>query len=82
VVIETLRGREIGEEELVGELEYHINKYIMALLVYYYWFYCVLDSGSRPLVPQLSKGLGRLVRRPVTTPLTPLLKPTLVLSLI
>jgi hypothetical protein len=26
VVIETLRGREIGEEELVGELEYHIDK--------------------------------------------------------
>jgi hypothetical protein len=36
VVVETLGGREIGEEELVGELEYYVNKYIIALLVYYY----------------------------------------------
>jgi hypothetical protein len=51
VAIETLGGREIGEEELVGELEYHVNKYLVALLVYYYWFRCVLDSRSRSLVP-------------------------------
>jgi hypothetical protein len=51
VVIEILRGREIGEEELVGELEYHVDKYIVALLVYYYWFRYILDSRSRPLVP-------------------------------
>jgi hypothetical protein len=66
----------------VGELEYHVDKYLVALLVCYYWFRCVLDSGSRPIVPQLSEDLGRLVRWPVTTPLAPLLKPTLVLSLI
>jgi hypothetical protein len=51
VAIETLGEREIGEEELVGELEYYVDKYLVALLVCYYWFRCVLDSGSRSLVP-------------------------------
>jgi hypothetical protein len=76
VIVETLGGRGIGE----GELEYHVDKYLVALLVYYCWFRCVLDSGSHPLVPQLSEDLGRLVRWPMMTLLAPLPKPTLVLS--
>ena len=62
MVVETHGRREIGEEELVGELEYYVDKYIMVLLVCYCWFCCVLDSGSHSLVPQLSEDLGRLVR--------------------
>lgn len=36
------------------ELRYHIDKHLAALLVYYR-FRCVLDSGSRPVVPRPTK---------------------------
>jgi hypothetical protein len=41
------------------ELGYHIDKHLAALLVDYQWFRCVLDSGSRPVVPRPSEDLGR-----------------------
>jgi hypothetical protein len=41
------------------KLGYHVHKYLAALLVDYQWFRCVLDSGSRPAVPQPSEDLGR-----------------------
>jgi hypothetical protein len=50
VVIKILGGREIREEELVGELEYYVDKYLMALLVFYYWFRCILGSRSCPII--------------------------------
>ena len=59
------------------ELRYHIYKHLAALLVDYQWFRCVLDSGSRPVMPQPSEDLGRWVRGAMMTPLP---KPILVLQ--
>jgi hypothetical protein len=41
------------------ELGYYIDKHLAALLVDYQWFRCILDSGSRPVIPRPSKDLGR-----------------------